>query len=154
YSVLVPLLRETSIIPQLLASLRALDYPAERLEIMLIVERADADTQRALQGEAIDPHMQIIVVPEGEPRTKPRACQYALQFARGDYVVVYDAEDVPEPDQLRLAVAALRAGGPRMGCLQAQLNIYNSNASWFTRQFTVEYTALFDCILPTLERLQ
>jgi cellulose synthase/poly-beta-1,6-N-acetylglucosamine synthase-like glycosyltransferase len=154
YTVLVPLFREAGVVPQLLASLRAIDYPAERLEILLVVEGVDVATQLALQRASIDTHMQIVVVPEGEPRTKPRACQYALQFAQGDYVVVYDAEDVPEPDQLRLAVAALRAGGARMGCLQAQLNIYNSDASWFTRQFTVEYTALFDCILPTLERLQ
>jgi cellulose synthase/poly-beta-1,6-N-acetylglucosamine synthase-like glycosyltransferase len=154
YTVLVPLSQEEGIVPQLLASLRAIDYPAERLEIMFVVECADAATQLALQRASVDTHMQIVVVPDGEPRTKPRACQYALQFAQGDYVVVYDAEDVPEPDQLRLAVAALKAGGPRMGCLQAQLNIYNSDASWFTRQFTVEYTALFDCILPTLERLQ
>lgn len=112
------------------------------------------ETQHALRHAALDPHMQVLVVPEGEPRTKPRATQYALQFAQGDYVVVYDAEDAPEPDQLRRALAALRAGGKHMGCLQAQLNIYNSDASWFTRQFTVEYTALFDCILPALERLQ
>jgi cellulose synthase/poly-beta-1,6-N-acetylglucosamine synthase-like glycosyltransferase len=98
--------------------------------------------------------MQLIVVPDGAPRTKPRAIQYALQFATGEYVVVFDAEDAPEPDQLRRALAALRSGGPHIGCLQAQLNIYNSNASWFTRQFTIEYTVLFDCILPALERLQ
>ena len=154
YTVLVPLLREASVVPELLDSLRALDYPAERLEVMLIVECADEETQAALGCAVLDPHMQVLVVPVGEPRTKPRAIQYALQFAQGDYVVVYDAEDAPEPDQLRRALAALRAGGERLGCLQAQLNIYNSDATWFTRQFTVEYTALFDCILPALERLR
>lgn len=154
YTVLVPLFREAGVVPELLASLRALDYPPTRLEVMLIVECIDMETQHALRHAALDPHMQVLVVPEGEPRTKPRATQYALQFAQGDYVVVYDAEDAPEPDQLRRALAALRAGGKRMGCLQAQLNIYNSDASWFTRQFTVEYTALFDCILPALERLR
>lgn len=154
YTVLVPLFREAGVVPQLLASLRALDYPPARLQVMLIVECIDLETQHALRHAALDPHMQVLVVPEGEPRTKPRAIQYALQFARGDYVVVYDAEDAPEPDQLRRALAALRADGNRMGCLQAQLNIYNSDASWFTRQFTVEYTALFDSILPALERLQ
>jgi glycosyltransferase XagB len=154
YTVLVPLFRETGVVPELLASLRALDYPPDRLEVMFAVEQVDEETQVALAAAALDPHMQILVVPEGEPRTKPRAIQYALQFAQGDYVVVFDAEDEPEPDQLRRALAALRAGGDRIGCLQAQLNIYNSGASWFTRQFTIEYTALFDCILPALERLQ
>ncbi len=154
YTVLVPLYREASVVPELLTSLRALDYPPSRLEIMLIVECGDAETLIALRQAGLAAHMQIVTVPEGEPRTKPRATQYALHLARGDFVVVYDAEDAPEPDQLRRALAALEAGGPRMGCVQAQLNIYNSDASWFTRQFTVEYTALFDCILPTLERLQ
>jgi glycosyltransferase XagB len=154
YTVLVPLFREASVVAELLASLRALDYPPDRLEIMLIVERADAETQTALGRANLDAHMRVLVVPDGEPRTKPRAIQYALQWAHGDYVVVYDAEDAPEPDQLRRALAAIAAGGGRIGCLQAQLNIYNSDVTWFTRQFTVEYTALFDCILPALERLQ
>ncbi len=154
YTVLVPLYREAGVVRELLSSLRALDYPTSRLEIMLIVEVIDHHTRDVLSRAELDAHMQVIVVPDGQPRTKPRAIQYALQLARGDYVVVFDAEDAPEPDQLRRALAALEAGGPRMGCLQAQLNIYNSDASWFTRQFTVEYTVLFDCLLPVLERLQ
>jgi cellulose synthase/poly-beta-1,6-N-acetylglucosamine synthase-like glycosyltransferase len=67
--------------------------------------------------------------------------------------VVYDAEDRPQPDQLRRALDAFRRGPSRLGCVQAQLNIYNPLASWFTRQFTVEYSALFDAILPALARL-
>ena len=43
YTVLVPLLREASVVPELLDLLRALDYPAGRLEVMLIVECAEAD---------------------------------------------------------------------------------------------------------------
>jgi cellulose synthase/poly-beta-1,6-N-acetylglucosamine synthase-like glycosyltransferase len=154
YTVLVPLYREAGVVAELLRSLRALDYPPAHLEVMLIVESVDSGTREALARATLDAHMQVIIVPDGAPRTKPRAIQYALQFARGDYVVVYDAEDAPEKDQLRRALAALKAGGERMGCLQAQLNIYNSEASWFTRQFAVEYTVLFDCILPALERLQ
>ncbi len=96
--------------------------------------------------------MRILVVPEGEPRTKPRALNYALELATGDYVTVYDAEDVPEPDQLLKALAVLRSN-ERIGCVQSRLNIYNSADSWLTRQFTIEYTALFDCLLPALERL-
>ena len=154
YTVLVPLYREAGVVPHLLRALAAIDYPADRLEVLLIVESVDAETQAALRGATLAPFMRVIVVPDGSPRTKPRALQYALQMARGAYVVVYDAEDVPEPDQLRRALAALRAAPGRLGCLQAQLNIYNSRASWLTRQFTVEYTALFDGILPTLKRLE
>ena len=70
--------------------------------------------------------MRVVVVPDGQPRTKPRALQYALQLTRGEYIVVFDAEDAPEPDQLRRAAAVLRTADDRLGCLQAQLNIYNS----------------------------
>jgi cellulose synthase/poly-beta-1,6-N-acetylglucosamine synthase-like glycosyltransferase len=154
YTVLVPLYREAAVVPHLLRALERIDYPHDRLEVVLIVESVDGETQTALAQAALAHHMRVLVVPDGRPRTKPRACQYALQFARGDYVVVYDAEDVPEPDQLRRALAALRAEPDRLGCLQAQLNIYNSRTSWLTRQFTIEYTALFDAILPTLEQLK
>ena len=143
-------------VADLLASLRALDYPADRLEVMLIVEAADAETRA---GARLAPSSMrtcsVLVVPEGAPRTKPRATQYALQFARGDYVVVYDAEDAPEPDQLRRALAThARRRRAALGCLQAQLNIYNSDATWFTRQFTIEYAAQFDLFLPGLARMR
>lgn len=153
YTVLVPLFHEAAVVPHLIDALLRLDYPTDRLEIMLIVEHIDWRTQAALRAVDLPRHMRVIVVPDGKPRTKPRACQYALQMAQGEYVVVYDAEDLPEPDQLKRALAALRADPDELGCLQAQLNIYNSNASWLTRHFTIEYTALFDAILPTLERL-
>jgi glycosyltransferase XagB len=133
YTVLVPLYREAAVVPHLLRALARLDYPAANLEVLLIVERVDLETRAALRSAALPPHMRVLVVPDGTPRTKPRALQYALQFAHGDYVVVYDAEDVPAPDQLRRALAALRTAPDRLGCLQAQLNIYNSRASWLTR---------------------
>ena len=133
YTVLVPLFHEAGVVDQLLSALRTIDYPTDRLEVMLIVESVDGETQAALQRVELDSHMRILVVPDGAPRTKPRALQYALQYAQGDYVVVYDAEDVPEPDQLLRALAAIRADPGRLGCLQGQLNIYNSNANWLTR---------------------
>ncbi len=155
YTVLVPLFREAGVVAELLASLRALDYPADRLEIMLVVEAVDGETQcRARLRPARRAHAGARRARRASRAPSRAPSSTRLQFARGDYVVVYDAEDAPEPDQLRRALAALSAGGERLGCLQAQLNIYNSDATWFTRQFTVEYTALFDCILPALERLR
>ncbi len=153
YSVLVPLFREAAIVPDLVAALAALDYPKDKLEIFLILESVDLATQAAVRSADLSAHMTVLVVPDGQPRTKPRALNYALTFATGDYVVVYDAEDLPEPDQLRRAVDVL-ASAPRLGCVQARLNIYNPDETWLTRQFTIEYTALFDCLLPTLERLR
>jgi glycosyltransferase XagB len=126
YSVLVPLFREGSVVPHLLRALRDIDYPYDKMDVLLIVESIDQETQAALANAMLAPHMRVVVVPDGEPRTKPRALQYALQLTRGEYVVVFDAEDAPECDQLRRAAAVLGKSGGRLGCLQAQLNIYNS----------------------------
>jgi len=154
YSLLVPLLREAGVLSGLIHALTALDYPASRLQILLILEEADLETQAAVLALRLPPHFRVVVVPDKAPRTKPKALNYALQFADGDFLVVYDAEDRPERDQLRRAIEAFAHGPARLGCVQARLNIYNPNASWFSRQFTIEYSALFDAILPAVARLR
>jgi hypothetical protein len=154
YTVLVPLFREAKVVPGLIRALRSLDYPPARLEILLAVEEIDTEMQATLLSLDLPAGFRTLVVPKQGPQTKPKALNYALQFARGDFVVVYDAEDRPEPDQLRRAFGLFRQASPKVACLQAQLNIYNPRQSWLTRQFTIEYCVLFDAILPALERLR
>jgi glycosyltransferase XagB len=153
YTVLVPLYREAGVLAGLVRSLEALDYPRAKLDVLLVLEASDLDTQAALRALPLPYGFRTVIVPDAGPRTKPKALNYALQAARGEYVVVYDAEDRPQPDQLRRALEVFRRGPPDLGCVQAQLNIYNPLDSWFTRQFTVEYSALFDALLPALAHL-
>jgi glycosyltransferase XagB len=152
YTVIVALHREVPVVPQLVAALQALDYPPSKLDIIFALESDDCETLAALLAETLPEHMRLIVVPDGIPRTKPRALCYAMTFARGSYVAVYDAEDIPAPDQLRCALAAFDEAGPKMGCVQARLAISNARQSWLTTQFAIEYTALFDALLPALAR--
>ena len=133
YSVLIPLLREANVLEELVRSLRALDYPAAKLDMMLVLETGDAETQAALLRIDLPGNFRTIIVPAQPPQTKPKALNYALQFARGEFVVVYDAEDRPEPGQLRRALEMFRGRGPDLVCVQAQLNIYNPSRSWLTR---------------------
>ena len=154
YSILIPLYREAHMVASIVASLERLDWPTDKRDILFITEADDTATRIALQTEIHGrPGMRIVTVPPGSPRTKPRALMYALPLATGAFVVVYDAEDDPEPGQLQEAYVRFAEAGPDLGCLQARLNIYNPNKSWTTRQFTLEYTALFDAILPVIERL-
>jgi hypothetical protein len=95
YTVLVPLLREGNVLPDLVQSLHALDYPAAKLDVLLILETDDTETQAALLTVDLPGNFRSITVPALAPQTKPKALNYALQFARGDFVVVYDAEDRP-----------------------------------------------------------
>ncbi len=93
---------------------------------------------------------ELVIAPAVEPRTKPKALNAALPSARGTFVVVYDAEDRPEPDQLRRALDAFAAGDQQLACAQARLTIDNTADSWLARLFTAEYAGLFDVFLPSL----
>ena len=153
YSVLVPLYKEREILPDLIEALKMLDYPATKLDIKIILESVDFETIELAQDINLPGNFDIIIVPDGGPRTKPKALNYALDYAKGKYVVIYDAEDEPEPDQLRRAIQLFNVSDPGTACIQAQLNIYNSRESWLARQFTIEYTSLFDGLLPAFESL-
>ena len=113
----------------------------------------DRETIAAARALDLPGNVEIVLIPDLGPRTKPKALNYALPLARGDYLVIYDAEDRPERDQLRRALAAFRSGPPNVACVQAALTIYNASDSWLTQQFTLEYCALFDGLLPALDRL-
>lgn len=153
YTLLVPLFDETRVLPGLVGALRQLDYPAAKLDIKLILESIDTATIEAVAQMDLGPPFEVVIVPDRLPRTKPKALNYALQLARGDFVVIYDAEDLPEPHQLREALAAFDAEPVSVGCVQGRLAIDNARASWLTCQFAIEYLALFDGLLPAFERL-
>ncbi len=154
YSILVPLYRETTVLRQLSDALRALDYPAAKLDVKFLFEEDDRASLEAAKALSLPDNFEIIVVPHALPKTKPKALNLGLQFARGDYVVVYDAEDIPHPQQLLEALYAFRHGPEKLACIQARLNFYNPNDNWLTRQFTIEYSILYDLMLPLLIRLK
>ncbi len=150
YSVLVPVFREAVILPQLVMALSRIDYPRSKLDIKLIFEEADTGTLEKALTLALPCHFECLVVPGGAPQTKPRALNYALAFARGDYITIFDAEDIPATDQLRRALQAFENGPENLACVQAPLGFYNSEDNWLTHQFTLEYAGLFHVLLPTL----
>lgn len=153
YTVLTPLYREPGSVAQIVNALTRLNYPPARLDIKLILEIDDPETMAAVQRLTLPPHFEILQVPVQAPRTKPKACNFALHSARGAYVVIYDAEDIPDPDQLRKAASVFHKNGERLACLQARLNYYNPLENWLTRQFTLEYSMWFDWLLPGLQAL-
>ncbi len=153
YTVLVPLYKEKESVRRLIASLCALDYPKSRLDVKLIVEEDDTSTIEAIMAAHPPAMFELLRVPYSLPRTKPKACNYALAFARGEFVTIYDAEDQPEPDQLKKSVAIFRAMPPEVVCLQARLNYYNRSENMLTRMFAIEYGGLFSFMLPGLQAL-
>ncbi len=154
YSVLVPMYKEAASLPGLLAAMQALDYPACKLDIKLVLEEDDTEMLEAARALKPSYQFDIIRVPPGKPRTKPKACNYALRFARGEYLTIFDADDRPDPLQLKKAVYTFRHSSEDVVCLQARLNYYNRHDNLLTRFFCLEYLVLFAIMLPGLERLR
>lgn len=152
-SILVPLHNEPDIAGPLTARLARLDYPRELLDICLVVEADDACTLDALARADLPRWMRVIPVPDGHPRTKPRAMNYALNFTRGSIVGVYDAEDAPAPDQLMTVATRFQAAPREVACLQGLLDYYNPTRNWMSRCFTIEYANWFRLVLPGIARM-
>lgn len=152
-TLLVPLYREAEVLPDLVAAIGRLDYPADRLDVKLLIEADDTDTMRVAQEIQAQRHFEVIPVPPGQPRTKPKALNYGLYFSRGDIIAVFDAEDRPAPDQLLAAIDAFRKGDRRLAVVQAPLTIHNGRDSWLAAQFEVEYAIHFRVWLPFLARI-
>jgi cellulose synthase/poly-beta-1,6-N-acetylglucosamine synthase-like glycosyltransferase len=160
YTIMAALYDEAEVVSQLIERLSRIDYPADRLEAFLLLEAHDLDTQSAAAACERPPWLSLIVVPPGQPQTKPRALNYGLARASGEFVTIYDAEDEPDPQQLREAVSRFRAPGMvDVACLQAPLLIRTRSRAagaspFLDRQFAVEYAALFGVTLPAMARLR
>lgn len=153
YTIFCPLYKEWEVLPQFVQAMGQLDYPADRLQIMLLLEEDDSETIDAARSMQLPKNVEIVVVPHSLPKTKPKACNYGLLKASGEYIVIYDAEDVPEPQQLKKAVLAFESADPAVRCIQAKLNFYNPGQNILTRLFTAEYSCWFDLILPGLQSI-
>jgi cellulose synthase/poly-beta-1,6-N-acetylglucosamine synthase-like glycosyltransferase len=151
YTVLVPCYKEAAIVDQLVTNLGGLDYPADKIQILLLLEADDAETLEAAKASKPPRTVTIVVTPDGHPKTKPKACNVGLMLARGEFLVIYDAEDRPDPDQLKKAVIGFRKAGSQAVCMQAALNYFNANENLLTRMFTLEYSFWFDYMLPGLD---
>lgn len=152
YTVLLPVYNEPEIVANLVHGVLKLDYPTDKLEVLLLVEEDDIKTQQAL-SELDTETVRVVIVPDSQPKTKPKACNYGMSLpdVHGELMTIYDAEDVPDPLQLRRAVAAFRDLPPDVGCLQGRLCFYNERQNLLTRWFSLEYEQWFGLILPAVE---
>lgn len=152
YTILVPAYDEPEVVGDLLAAMARLEYPKDKVQVLLLLEADDAATINAAEGYQDSESVTIVLVPPAEPRTKPKACNYGLEFATGDIVTIYDAEDLPEPLQLRRTVAAFAALPPEVVCVQSKLAYHNAHQNLLTGWFTAEYNLWFGYLLPGMMR--
>lgn len=154
YTIFCPLYREWDVLPQFISAMNRLDYPKNKLQVMLLLEEDDTQTIEKLNSFAIPQYFDVVIVPHSLPKTKPKALNYGLQKATGEYVVIYDAEDIPETDQLKKAVIIFKNADKKVICVQAKLNFYNPHQNIITRAFTAEYSLWFDLVLTGLQSIK
>ncbi len=153
YTILVPMYKESDVIPQLIRNLEKLDYPKAKLDVRLLIEKDDIEAQHLIKDMKLPPYYTVLVVPDSLPKTKPKACNFGLIRARGEIVVIYDAEDRPDPDQLKKVFLTFKTCNERTACVQAKLNYFNSGQNLLTKWFTQEYSMWFELLLPGIMRL-
>jgi cellulose synthase/poly-beta-1,6-N-acetylglucosamine synthase-like glycosyltransferase len=159
FTAMIPIRREElPILQRLAATLQQLDYPEDKLQILLLLDDDEEETI-ANAMRAMPENVLILAIDAVAPRTKPRVLNDGLRHATGEYVVVWDVEDAPEPAQLLKAVAAFRRtaeSDPDVVCLQAQLAFDPSlvaKPNALTRWQAAAYNFHFRLLLPALDRL-
>ncbi len=153
YTIHLPVYKEDKLIKKLIWNLQSIDYPRDRLDIKLLIEEDDDKTLNAVRNLDFPAIFEVIVVPFHMPKTKPKACNYGLHFSRGTFLTIYDAEDIPDTDQLKKVVAMFNKLPEEYICVQCALNYFNRNENFLTRMFTLEYSYWFDYVLPGLDTL-
>ena len=154
YTILCPLYKEAKVVTRFIKAIEKLDWPEEKLDVILLLEANDRETIIKVAGENLPQYIRPLIVPYSSPKTKPKACNFGLASSRGEYLVIYDAEDEPEPMQLKKAYIGFRKVPKDVICLQAKLNYYNPDQNILTRLFTAEYSLWFDVILTGLQKLE
>ncbi len=153
YSILLPVYKEAEVLIQLISAIERIDYPNHLLDVKLLIEEDDKETLSAANNLKLLNYIEIIKITISYPRTKAKACNYGLEFTRGKYVVIYDAEDIPKSLQLKQVVAAFENTEKDIVCIQAKLDFYNHNENMLTKLFAMEYGLLFNYFLLGLQRL-
>lgn len=148
YTILIPAYNEPEVVGELIANMHALEYPKDKVQVLLLLEADDDVTIAAAHGLDDDDMVTVVLVPPADPRTKPKACNYGLGFATGDIITIYDAEDAPDPLQLRRVAAAFIDAADDVVCIQGKLSFHNATDNTLTRWFTADYGIWFGFLLP------
>ena len=149
-TVQLPLYNEVYVVERLIDSMVALDYPKELLEIQILDDSTDdtRDVARNVAARYRERGYDVVYVPREDRRGfKAGALQAGLARARGDFLLIFDADFVPRPGMLRECLPHF--SDPKVGMVQARWEHLNRDFSLLTRiqaifldgHFVIEHTA-------------
>src|SRR5258708_14068787 len=104
YSILCPLFREAHVLPGFVAAIEKLDWPKNKLDVILLLEESDQATIDAARSMDLPGHFRIWIVPQSMPQTKPKALNYGLSLTSREFFVIYDPENLLAPQKVKKIV--------------------------------------------------
>lgn len=146
-TILLPLYKERMVVNTLINNIQAQSYPKNMLDVKLLLEKDDAETIKQVRSIKLPSYFETLIL-NSVPKTKPAALQAGLAKAKGDILVVYDAEDKPEKNQIIKAVIAFLPLEKKIACLQATLRFRSAKGSLLAKFFSAEYSNHFGLYLP------
>jgi GT2 family glycosyltransferase len=151
FDVVVPAHNEASVIARCLASLRRLDWPADRIRLIVV---ADNCTDRTA-GIARSAGARVLERRDPERQAKGYALQLALQLSQqecwADAVVIVDADSEVSPDLIEAFASRIERGAH---AVQAHYGVMNPQASWRTRLMAIAQGAFHTVRSRARERLR
>ena len=154
YTILIPAYKEKyGSLYNLLQRISEFDYDQDKLDVKVLLEDDDFETIKVVESLKSKFNFEKVVVPYSIPRTKPKACNVGLWLARGEFLTIYDAEDLPDRQQLKKALMEFKNLSDDYICVQARLNYYNKNENILTKCFSIEYSLYFEYYLQIFSYL-
>ncbi|MBI1909021.1 MAG: glycosyltransferase [Deltaproteobacteria bacterium] len=150
-TVQLPIFNERYVAPRLLSAVSRLKYPRDKLEIQVLDDSTDETTSiaRSLVDDLAQEGLDIVLI-HREDRTgfKAGALNHGLKKAKGNFIAVFDADFVPEPDFLEKTVPHFLEN-PGIGMVQVRWEHLNKDFSLLTQtqsifldgHFMIEHTA-------------
>jgi cellulose synthase/poly-beta-1,6-N-acetylglucosamine synthase-like glycosyltransferase len=141
-SIMVPARNEARVIVSTLDALLELDYPADKLQIVIVNDGStDATEELVTARAATDPRVRCLTVPKAvSGRGKAAALNLAFGQVAHELVAIYDADNRPEPPSLKKLVYAL-ARQPELAAAVGKFRCINRNRNLLTRFINIESLA-------------
>jgi len=138
-SILIPAHNEEKVIAATIESMLKLEYPKDRLQIIVINDGSKDATKSIIEQYALkDARVQLFDIPKGEGgKGKSRTLNLGIKQAKGDVIAIYDADNTPDKDSLRYLVAQLLLH-KELGAVIGKFRTVNKNATLLTRFINIE----------------
>jgi cellulose synthase/poly-beta-1,6-N-acetylglucosamine synthase-like glycosyltransferase len=138
-SILIPAHNEEKVIGATIQSMLNLEYPANKLQIIVINDGSTDGTKRIIERYAArDSRVRLFDIPRGKGgKGKSRALNLGLKKAKGDIIAIYDADNTPDKDSLHYLVAQLLTH-KELAAVIGKFRTVNKGVSLLTRFINIE----------------